>query len=268
MRFDCFYTNRAIAAKCFDFVQESCGKDFTLWVEPSAGEGAFLDMMPEPKIGIDIQESKHPEIKTANFLEWEPPVNTGKIITMGNPPFGKNSSLAVRFFNHAARFSDTIAMIFPRTFQKASIINRLHKNFHMIAEMGIPPESFTLSGNPYSVPCAFQVWGKKASLRPCLDSPMTHTDFHFTTMDMADFALQRVGVNAGAVKMNMRILSPNSHYFIRECVSGVKDILQSIDWGEVKYKTAGNPSLAKPEVVSLYSRYKRELYHSTQRVFT
>ena len=37
------------------------------------------------------------------------------------PPFGKVSSLAIRFFNKCAQFSDVIAFIIPRTFNKVSV---------------------------------------------------------------------------------------------------------------------------------------------------
>ena len=51
---------------------------------------------------------------------------------LGNPPFGKNCSLAIKFFNKAAEFADLIAFIIPRTFKRISIQNKLNLNFSFI----------------------------------------------------------------------------------------------------------------------------------------
>ena len=56
-------------------------------------------------------------------------------LTIGNPPFGKNSSLAISFFNKAAEFSDIIAFILPQTFSKDSVKNRLNLSFFLIMEV-------------------------------------------------------------------------------------------------------------------------------------
>ena len=53
------------------------------------------------KIAYDI-EPKFSETICYDFLETEPLLDRGKILVVGNPPFGKNSSLAVKFFNHAS----------------------------------------------------------------------------------------------------------------------------------------------------------------------
>ena len=40
------------------------------------------------------------------------------ILIVGNPPYGKNCSTAINFFNHAVTISDFIAFIIPKTFRK------------------------------------------------------------------------------------------------------------------------------------------------------
>ncbi len=256
-RRDCFYTNRSAAKRCMALLAERCPMKWDLWIEPSAGAGAFFDLMPEPKIGLDIEPPPRPDIIQADFLEWSPPVEAGRIIVVGNPPFGKNASLAVKFFNHAASFADAVAMIHPRTFQKESTARRLNRFFHLEAELLLPRDSFTLDGAPYAVPCVFQIWLKRPSARSMTPPPLTHPDFRFAKPGEADFAIQRVGANAGRVKFNPRSLSPTSHYFIAANAPGVAEVMRRIDWREAAARTAGNPSLAKSEVVMLYSRHQR-----------
>ena len=72
----------------------------------------------------------------------------------------------------------------------------------------------------------------------------------------ADFAIQRVGVNAGRVHLNFN-LSPASHYYIRAKVRYVKDNMDQVDFSKVTGNTAGNPYLAKAEIVALYSAFIR-----------
>lgn len=188
------------------------------------------------------------------FLQWQPKTNNnGNTIVVGNPPFGKNASLAVRFFNHAATFSRRIAMIFPRTFRKDSIVNRLNRYFHLDDEMLLPDHSFEFNGRSCSVPTVFQIWTFYSFMREVRCPPKTHIDFSFVTPELAEFAIQRVGANAGRVKWDVHSVSPNSHYFLRTNAPMSSKIFQTIDWSPVKYNTAGNPSLSKADIVNLYS---------------
>lgn len=257
---DCFYTNESVAKDCLQFLKQTVGKlSHDLWIEPSAGSGSFLNILPEPRIGLDIMKSNHSEMEKANFLSWEVPSGYDDIIVVGNPPFGKNASLAVQFFNHAASFANRIAMIVPRTFQKESLVNRLHEYMHLENEKKLRNDSFTFKGQPYAVPCVFQVWSKKSQSRPIAISPRTHQDFAFVDSKKAKFAIQRVGANAGRIKSNINEVAPSSHYFVKPQNANVLHILKSIDWSEAKHKTAGNPSLAKTEVVYLYEEHRKQL---------
>ena len=131
MGLDQFYTKPEVVDRVLSLINCSL---FDYVVEPSAGAGDFLRRLPkDTRVGIDL-EPADPEIEQGDFFDFKP-ATTKNVLTIGNPPFGKNSSLAVKFFNHAASFSDCIAFIVPRTFRKPSIINRLHQNFHLIEEL-------------------------------------------------------------------------------------------------------------------------------------
>ena len=265
---DCFFTSQEVAKQCLltlksKFANKKINElSYDLWLEPSAGDGVFFELLPPNRLGIDIRKSKNSKIKKADFLTW--PINqlTSKyknIITIGNPPFGKNSNLAVKFFNRSAQFSNCIAMILPRTFLKSSIQRRLDPYFCCEEEVELPEESFFFNNTPYAVPCVFQIWFKGYTKRKVPLGPLTHRDFEFTTRNNADFAVQRVGVAAGKIKHNFDIIADASHYFIKSLKIGsrVEETFGDIDWSSVKFNTAGNPSISKRELVEMYSNMRK-----------
>lgn len=182
-RLDKFYTKESVVKvclSCLDLAQYS-------WIlEPSAGAGAFLDYLPpEKSIGIDLRpEPQRKDIIKMDFFTSRP-YSDGTCLVVGNPPFGKNCSLAIKFFNHAACFADKIAFILPRTFRKVSVINCLDDNFHLTKEVVLGDNSFFLPDNnlDYDVPCIFQVWEKREEKRKTIEKKLEHPDFNFLTED-------------------------------------------------------------------------------------
>lgn len=254
---DQFYTSIEVAERCVLSLLAVLGtpSDRTTWIEPSAGSGRFLKLLPHPRIGLDIAPA-NPEVILGDFLVWWPTGDARKIV-VGNPPFGKNSSLAVKFFNHAASFADVVAFIVPRTFQKATVQARLDPFMDCVLEELLPLESFEFGGEPYAVPTVFQVWRRMSHPRPCVRRATSHADFEFLPAHLAhaaDFAFQRVGARAGLISLEGRMKSPQSHYFVRMLnpSADVRAGLQSIDWNLVKWRTAGNPSIGKAELVEAY----------------
>ena len=173
-RLDQYYTKHSIAAACIDKLDLNA---YDLIIEPSAGAGAFSQYLPKNKlIAIDIEPDDASAIKM-DFLDTRPPLDY-KYLVVGNPPFGKNSSLAKKFFNHAANFADVIGFILPRTFRKAKTQNRLNKNFHLISEEILPANSFHLpSGEEFDVSCVFQIWEKRSEERKLIFLEEEHEDF-------------------------------------------------------------------------------------------
>lgn len=95
--------------------------------------------------------------------------------------------------------------------------------------------------------------------RPRWHVETRHPDFEFTTPDKAHFAIQRVGANAGRVHCNFKA-SGNSHYFIRAVGMPphvLKRVMTQLDLAGAASNVAGNPSLAKSEIVALYRNRKR-----------
>jgi predicted RNA methylase len=257
---DQFYTHPDIAADCLAKAREHIKGDVATWLEPSAGTGAFLKLLPTPRVGLDI-DPQHPEVLHANFLTWKKGEMLARpVVTIGNPPFGKNSSLAIQFINEATRFSDWICMILPRTFEKSFVQNKVNRHFDLVKTYPIQPDSFIYRGEPYNVPCCFQIWKRLPTTqkRDLHYSEMTHPHFSFVDKpSKADFAFQRVGVNAGRASIEGLDKSYKSNHFIKAS-DGVnpEDLmrdLNSIDWKVMSEKTAGNPSIGKGEMIAAYS---------------
>lgn len=252
-----FYTKPDLAAECIRRVRSHLGdRQVALWIEPSAGEGAFLHQLPTPCLGIDI-DPKAADIASADFLSWEPPARSsdGLVVVIGNPPFGKNASDAVRFFNRAASFCDAIALILPRTFEKRSIRRRLDRHFHLEREWVLDDAMFVHKGVDVRLPAVFQIWEREDALRVDPEEPTEHPDFAFVKdRHEAHIALQRVGAGAGCVRTRFADRAASSNYFIHVQTDDrpVLDILQSLDFSVVKAQCAGNPSIAKTEIVRLY----------------
>lgn len=260
---DQFYTRPEVAARCVALAEAAIGDGVGLWVEPSAGAGAFLERLPRPRIGLDIAPAAE-EVLEADFLAWSPPSQVGPVAVVGNPPFGRNASLAVRFFNHAARFADHIALVLPRSFEKASVQLRLSSEMTLVAEHPMKPDSFVLAGQPRHVPTVFQVWRRTGNARPHLDPPRQHPDFRFLrraeSISLADFAFQRVGRQAGRVSA-VGQQPRTSHYFIAvaegQQAGTVMQRLAAMDWSELRGRTAGVHSIGKAELVAAYGRSSR-----------
>jgi hypothetical protein len=257
---DQFYTQPALAATLVAALQAHLGPlpSGTRFLEPSAGKGAFLDPLPADTLALDLAPAD-PRVKPGDFLAFRPA--EGPWVVVGNPPFGKNASLAIRFFNHAATFAQVIAFIVPRTFEKASVHNRLDPAFHLTYSQAVPEDAFEFEGQPIHVPCVFQVWQRQADApRVRVRAPLTHPDFTYVDRATADFAFQRVGAKAGTIKsLNGpdRGLAAASHHFIRvtqrKRVAQVRAVFERLDWASIKHRTAGNPSIAKTEIVAAYT---------------
>lgn len=236
--------------------------EFDFELEPSAGTGSFFNLLNQNKrIGLDLDPKVSGIIKT-DFFDWTWPQGK-KIITIGNPPFGKNANLAVKFFNQSAKFSDVIAFIVPKTFRKESITNRLSLNFHCIHDEDVPEYSFIFNNNPYDVWCCAQIWVRKDTARS-KKQILKMTDFKkwFSIVEPtdADFSIQRVGGKAGMIRTeNFNQYSKLSHYFFKAKDDRVLQAFQAIDFDEVKFNTAGNPSVSPNELLQLWKVQAQEL---------
>lgn len=265
---DKFYTLPDFSKKCIDTVSEMY--DIGVWdliVEPSAGNGSFLNQIPgENKIGIDISPApEHPTIVKQNFFDFHPPTGKTNILVIGNPPFGRVSSLAIKFFNHAAQWANTIAFIIPRTFRRVSVQNKLNDRFHLVYDEEVPTKPCCFSP-PMMVKCCFQIWEKKTTKRELVVLSTKHKDWDFLAFGPqddhgqptpplgADFAIRAYGGNIGEIKTNeLEELRPKSWHWIKSNINKTDLITKfnKLDYSMSK-NTARQNSMGRGELVQLY----------------
>ena len=187
-RLDQFYTKPAVAATCLDdlggLIEEVEFPGEPLFVEPSAGAGAFFHRLPpDRRLGLDL-EPRDDAVLSQDFFTWAPefPAGRERVVVVGNPPFGKRGRTAIRFFLKAASFADTIAFIVPVNFRKYAVHRQFPLGFRWIFARPLPRDSFRLAdGTDYRVNTEFQVWtrlrspyGDRRLYRP---PPIRHPDF-------------------------------------------------------------------------------------------
>lgn len=250
---DQFYTRPDLAERYVSDVLSRWCDSNVLFVEPSAGTGSFL--FPLLDAGKNVKafdiDPKSSIIERCDYLQSneKPQGEYSSLVVIGNPPFGKNACMAVRFFNHAAIYADEIAFIVPRTFRKISLQKRLHPKFHLHSDCDVEQNAFLREGESYNVPCAWQVWTRHTENRDIPCPPSVDHLINYTTPTYADFAMRRVGFYAGRVITNdLRSLSRTTHYFIREIAKGIIERLRNISWTELAAQTAGVRSLSKTEI--------------------
>ena len=272
---DKFYTIPVVVDACIASLTKLYDwEEWELVVEPSAGSGNFLSRIPTSrKIGMDIFP-EGPDIIQQDFFEYSPPPPTystqdRKIVVIGNPPFGKASSLAVKFFNHAACWADTIAFVVPRTFRRASIQNRLNRAFTLQSDEDVPviPCSFVPK---MGVKCCFQIWTRSSNERSRIEGAKSHADWTFlpfgpldaggqpTPPEGADFALRAYGGKCGEIRdSGLSELRPKSWHWIK-CASEVSIETLVRRFGELDYAesrdTARQNSLGRGVLVGLYAK--------------
>src|SRR5438067_12036636 len=92
------------------------GIKFDCWLEPSAGDGAFYDLLPaDRRRGIDI-DSRRPDILQADFLTFDDFAPGVTYAAIGNIPWGENGP--VKFFNRCADHCSVIAFLVPMSFRR------------------------------------------------------------------------------------------------------------------------------------------------------
>ena len=264
---DRYYTDPVFAKKFVDMVDSRYGlENFSLCIEPSAGNGSFSQYLPVNSISYDIKPNAENIIEKDYFEVLHEPDN---ILVIGNPPFGRISSTAIKFFNHSAKFAEVIAFIIPQTFHRVSVQNKLDLNFGMVYSYDIDGCIFTPK---MDAKCSFQIWERLQKPRQKVILETTHGDWVFLSLGPKDengqptppknpsFAIGAYGVEVGRIiKSGFDKLRPKSWHWIRT-VNRDELIYRfsRLDY-RISEKTVRQPSLGRGELVRLYSEFYVEL---------
>lgn len=221
-------------------------------LEPAGGTGAFLKAAAkvgaQDFLSFDI-EPKHAGVKKQNFLQAS--VISTNAVTISNPPFGRNNSLSIPFFNKAADHSEFICFIVPRSWRKWSVINRLDRRFHLVADHDIQIDYEDAAGHKLSVQnnlaTCFQIWQRKSRLRPkytVADQGLVEK----TTPAEADVALTIFGFGCGKVLTDFERKPNTTKMFLKLHHPKALAALQSVDYTKFSKNTAYTQALSLPEI--------------------
>src|SRR6056300_294976 len=170
-----YYTKKETVDTCINqfklvMKQYNFNKQKDVIIEPSAGNGAFIEgckNICNNCLFYDI-EPEHNDIVKQNYLDFDYSDIQQKynnIHIIGNPPFGRQSSLAIKFIRYSCLFCNSISFILPKSFMKESMKYKVPLNFHLVSEIELDNEAFHVNGQSYTVPCIFQIWVRKNTLR-------------------------------------------------------------------------------------------------------
>ena len=253
---DKFYTKKDVTIFCYNHIMENLKISFEkdLIIEPSAGNGSFIEIiekLSKNNLFIDIAPENKKIIK-GDYMNLKIKEQYPKIHIIGNPPFGRQSSLAIKFIKYSCTFCDSISFILPKSFKKDSMRSKFDINFHLISEVDLPEKSFELNNIEYNVPCIFQIWVKKDYPR-IIPKKLKPLNFSFVKKnENPDISFRRVGVNAGIIDKNIDNKSEQSHYFIKFGekfqIDKIKNLKFEID------NTVGPRSISKQELIKEFNR--------------
>lgn len=256
---DKFYTQKNIVNLCIDTLKESLiniNKD-DLIIEPSAGNGAFITKIKtlcDNYTFYDIQP-EHNDIIKKDYLNYKHTESKQLVHVIGNPPFGRQSSMAIKFIKKSAEYADSISFILPKSFKKDSMKKFFPLNYHLLKEIDLPNNSFIIEDVEHDVPCIFQIWQRKNINRPPIKK-LTPLKFSFIkNNENPDISFRRVGVNAGVIDKSSENKSIQSHYFIKFDDDVTDDLIKKISNinFDCKNNTVGPKSISKQELIKCFN---------------
>lgn len=259
---DKYYTKKIVVNLCADVIKQHINfEPNDLIIEPSAGNGSFIECIKTFRCNYlfyDI-EPENDEIIKQDFLHLEIDEiakNYNNIHIIGNPPFGRQSAIAIKFIKKCCKFANTISFILPKSFKKYSMQNHFTNFYHLIKSIDLNTNSFLVNGIETDVPCVFQIW-KLSNEHRNQTIKQIPINFKFVKKnELPDLSFRRVGVNAGTIDKNSNEKSPQSHYFIKftnnyttdENIELLKNLHFNFD------NTVGPKSISKPELIDEFNK--------------
>lgn len=250
-------TALSVLARSLKHVEDASQKVF---LEPAGGSGAFIDAAFElgfsKVVSMDI-EPKHPRVEEADFLRSK--LDISNAICVSNPPFGRNNSLSIPFFNHAAKFSELIAFIVPRSWRKWSVLNRLDLRFQLVddwdLEIDYVDEFGKHSHGVGNLRTCVQVWRRSdTSMRAPVKIP-DHGLIEKTSPELADVSFTLFGYGCGTVREDFPRVKNSTQAFFKLHHPRAMEALQSVDFSRFYNHTAYTEALGLQEINFLLNEY-------------
>ena len=229
------------------------------WLDPAGGTGAFVDAARAAGVvdvvSLDI-EPLHPLVSKGDFLSTD--LQLERAVTVSNPPFGRNNSLSVPFFNISARYSDIIAFIVPRSWRKWSVTNRLDPRFHLLADHDLVVDYVDACGEEVHgtrlLRTCLQVWERRPEPR----SRVTVEDrglVRRSTPEQADVALTIFGFGCGTVRTDFPRRKVTTQMYLTLEDPRSLEALQSVDYSRFSQQVAYTEALSLHEINYLLNEH-------------
>jgi predicted RNA methylase len=255
-----FYTPPEIADQVMRNVKKRIGdlSKRTL-LEPAGGTGAFIDAAASQGlknvISFDI-EPHHKKITMGDFLDQE--ITKTGLLTITNPPFGRNNSLSIPFFNKAAQVSDLIVFIVPRSWRKWSVQNRLDQNFHLVRDDDLTINYVDVNGQDAHAKdrlrTCVQYWERKTKLRPIVKVKDMGI-IQRTTPELADAAMTLFGYNCGKLSLDFERRKITTQMYLKFNHPRAKKAIENSDFSKFFMNTAYTEALSLPEINYVLNEY-------------
>jgi predicted RNA methylase len=249
-----FYTPKELAQTLTNKVAQVIGglTNRTV-IEPAGGTGSFVTAAKElgakKVLSFDI-EPKADGVILADFLTSEIKGVTDAV-TISNPPFGRNNSLSIPFFNKAAKNSEYIAFILPRSWRKWSVINRLDRNFHLIHDEDLAIDYVDETGEMLwqkaRLNTCFQIWEKRDTPRELIKIKDFGLITKVSPLD-ADVALTVFGYSCGKVRTEFDRIPNSTVMFLKLNDKRVLAALNRVDFSRFYKNTAYTEALSLQEI--------------------
>lgn len=248
-----FYTPSDVARNLTQFALEHIPNwQNKAFLEPAAGTGSFLKALQENGVekltAIDLHP-KHNLVTQADFLEFT--TTERGIVTISNPPFGRNNALSIPFFNRAATFSDHIAFLVPRSWRKWSVQNRLDPHFQLVADIdvavGYEDEFGEAVSESNELRTCFQVWSRTETARQPIKIPDNKLVAKASPRD-ADVALRVFGFGCGTVIWDFERQPNTTLMFLKIHDPRAGELLAELDYQRFTKNTAYTEALAFTEL--------------------
>jgi hypothetical protein len=232
------------------------------WLEPAAGTGSFARALLSVGVAhdhitqMDI-EPKRDDIILQDFLTSNLDLHDGVCVT--NPPFGRNHSLSIPFFNKAAQHCRLIGFIVPRSWRKWSIVNRLDPRFHKILDIDLTisyvDEDNALLSKSSVLRTVFQIWERREDLRPKFPAEKT-TNFEVVKPDQANGSLTIFGRGCGTLKTDFPVKANTTQMFIKATPKVLRD-LGHVDLSAFFTQVAYTEALSVVEINFALEQFRR-----------
>lgn len=116
-----YFTPPELAKELIQLTYDTIGNDWNRIIEPAAGDGSFLQFLPNNTLAYDIDPTL-PNVIQADYRTVKLPYME-KSLVIGNPPFGNRNNLSRQFIKVSLKHSPYIAFIQP--------ISQLDNNIQM-----------------------------------------------------------------------------------------------------------------------------------------